>query len=169
MKKLNDIIQIRPLVGVDDILLGSDRASVRNTLGEPDRIETEEHVDNTTEETWCFEELGLELVFESDVEFLLGRITVLTPNSEMNECRLIGLPEADFLSRTKSSGLAVVLDDFFHDSPYRDYMCDELNLSFWVNNGVLENICIMPQFDESGQTEVWPERGSANEATETTT
>ena len=147
---------IKPLVGVDDLFLGLERESVSRKLGRPDRIEADDHVDGTHEETWEYQQLALELVFSSDDDYRLGRITVMSEKATLNGCRLIGLPEGDFVARAKSAGLDVQLDDDFDGPKCRDYMCQRLNLSFWISEGVLENICVMPEFDKSGNNVMWP-------------
>ena len=153
---MDTAIQIRPMVGVNDVLLGSDRLTLCEALAEPDRIDSCQYDDGTTEETWCYDELGVEFVFQSDDDYLLGRIRIRSPQATLNGCRLIGLSEQEFLAQAKAAGLTIVLDDDLDALQCRDYVCDDLNLSFWVCEGRLENICLMPQYDEQDENVIWP-------------
>lgn len=111
------------------------------------------------DENWEYPELGLILSFLSDDDWLLGSITVESEEAELSGCVLIGMEEQIFLATAENAGIAPIeLDDDFTELGCRDYVCDELDLSFWVSEGELVSITIFPQYDEAGEKPIWPKR-----------
>ena len=156
-------MKIRPFVGVDDIILGMDKASVLDALGEPDdrSLRTYEE-DGSSNEEWEYERLGLELTFSSVDDWRLGTISVTSPDAELGEHQLIGLDEGDFLEKLRQTGIGPIeLEDDFTELGSKDYVCDGQALSFWVHEGKLTAITIYPKYDESGNVPLWPEHGES--------
>jgi hypothetical protein len=160
------VATIHPLVGVDKLLLGFTREAVRCQIGEPDEIRSEDFGDGYDYETWVFGGRGLDLSFSSEDDYLLVSITVEDVDAELMGRRLIGLEEQVFLATARDAGLRVEFDEDFVCVDSRDYWCDELNLSFWVTEGFLANIGVMPQYDAADEHPVWPSHGAVNPGVE---
>ncbi len=68
---------------------------------------------------------------------------------------LIGLHEKDFLKKALELGHGIpMIDDDWEE--YKDYEIDSLGLSFWVSDGIVENVAIFPKYNESGNMPIWP-------------
>ena len=150
-------VKIKPLIGIDGLTLGIKMSDVLNILGEPDHRKFWDFEDGSCDKTWEYSKLGLELTFSSDDKWLLGNITVESENAELEGYQLIGLDEQEFLKRLQQTDIGPIqLDDDFVELGSRDYVCDRLSLSFWVNDGKLESITIFPEYDENGIVPLWP-------------
>lgn len=154
---------IKPLVGVDDLLLGSDRDAVVQSLGTPDRVRSKTWPDKSDSEHWEYDRLAVDVTFASNDDYRLGTIAVRNERAELNGLCLIGLKQEDFLGRIKSAGIDVALEDSFDDIDARDYVCDRLSLSFWFWHGILDSITLMPEYDDSGNVPIWPRDSSGSE------
>jgi len=151
-------IIIKPLIGIEGLPLGIEMSDVIDILGEPDERSTREYeADGSIDKIWEYCDIGLTLTFSSDDDWKLGNITVESPNAELKGCRLIGLDEDEFLQEFQQAKLgSIKLDDDFTELGSRDYVCNELELSFWIQDGKLDSITIFPQWDESGNIPLWP-------------
>lgn len=155
-----DKINILPLVGIEGLHLGSTKEMVLETLGDPDnRSVTEYKEDNSQNEDWIYSKPGLELTFFSDDIGLLGAVSVWSPDSILKGRRMIGIPEENLLKVLKQIGIIpTVLQDEFKEVNAKDYVCDKFGLSFWVHNGKVTTITIIPEYDEQGEEPIWPEQ-----------
>lgn len=136
--------------------MGIDKSSALEILGEPDERSFADYEDNSSTETWEYLEIGLDLTFYSE-DWLLGSITAKSKNTEFAGKYLIGMEEKEFLINAKEVGLEIELEDDFTELGSKDYVCQKLDLSFWIHDGELTSITIFPQYDESGIVPIWPE------------
>ena len=97
----------------------------------------------------------LDLTFSAEYKFKLSTITAHSPDSELFGFKLIGMEEETFLKIAGGLGYGVpeIGDDW---EEYKDYFLDSIGLSFWISDGIVENITIYPEYDESGNTIIWP-------------
>ena len=163
MLEMGEPLEIRPLVGVGDLLLGSSRGEVLGLLGEPDDKRAEDYAgtEDDPDELWVYG-AGIELAFSPDDDYLLGSIDVSAKDATLAGTRLIGLDEAGFLAAVRAAGI----EDVRFDAEYefvdlRVFVCDRLNLMVWLSGGIVTSITIMPEHDASGNEPIWPERGSS--------
>ena len=149
---------IKPLIGIDGLSLGSKMTDVLKILGEPDnRTINRFGKDKSWDAGWDYLNHGLKLTFSSDDNWLLGSITTDSADAELAGYYFIGLDEKVFLKAVKAADIPpVILDDDFKELGSRNYSCDELGLSFWVQDGTVSNITIFPEYDESGNIPLWP-------------
>ena len=133
-------------MGIEGLALGVSKSDVIDILGEPDYRSSEKFIDDHPDELWDYLKLELTLTFYSDHNGLLGNITVESSNAELAGYRLIGLDEKKFLVTPKQAGIEpTVLEDDFTELGSRDYVCDRLGLSFWVQDGKVDSITIFPE------------------------
>lgn len=157
---MTDNFEIKPGVGVGPLVLGMTQSEVRDTLGEPEKAETDnDPEDNTTTISWEYREGTLEADFCSDDSDRLGTITVSDPLATLMGTALIGLEEDEFLDAANKAGIGPIeLDEEFDEIDARDFVWEAKNISFWVSDGVLENMSVMPIYDDAGERPQWPSR-----------
>ena len=157
--KMIDKIIIKPFVGIEGLSLGTTKSEVVDILGVPDESSVREFKDESFDENWEYFELGLELTFSSDDNWLLGTIGVTSELAELAGHHIIGLNENKLLETLEQIGIMpTVLEDDLTDLGSRDYACDKYGLSFWVQNGIVTSIAIFPDHGESGDIPLWPNR-----------
>ena len=156
---MTDSREILPGIGYRGLVLGMTRDEVRGLLGEPTKEDTEQHDDKSKTVSWSFPDGSLEIDFCSDDDYKLGAITVADPDATVQGALLIGLTEKEFLAAAKKAGVGPIeLEDEFKDIDARDFAWDDGNLTFWVSDGVLENVTVMPLYDKTGEIPQWPSR-----------
>lgn len=155
---MTDTLEIFPGLGVGPLVLGMNRDQVRAVMGEPESEETDDDFgDGSTMVSWQFCGGQIEADFSSDDDYRLGTITVSDPSSVIQGTALIGLTEEAFLEAAKKAGIGPIeLDDEFEDIDARDFAWEDRNVTFWVSDGVLENMSIMPRYDPTGEVPQWP-------------
>lgn len=144
-------MEISPHRGIDDILLGTSRAGIKAQLGAPEKVLRGQYEDEVESEVWTYRLLRLELAFDSDVDFRLARITTTYPDVHIGGFNPIGLTEKFLLM--KYPDLEVQID---YGDEGKDFIDRASDISFWVENGKVENITIYPQYDDIEQVPRWP-------------
>lgn len=148
--------EIRPGVGFDNLRLGMTRDRVRALIGAPESTEVYDYADGSRVESWGYADNTLDLSFASDHDWLLSSITVCDTEAVLAGQRFIGMPEKELIARASQTAVGrITLEDDFAESG-RDYSCDALGLSFWVVDGVVDSITLMPLYDASGNVPRWP-------------
>lgn len=136
--------------GYGDITLGSSRATILKQLGEPDQ-RTLGDLGEVEIEYLEYVNAHLKLGFLSQDGDRLGAITVHSPEAIYEGQRVLGLPIAELISRYPDLEAS---EDFGEKG--RDYIDDPKGLSFWVRDGVVDNVTIFPGWNED-ETPRWPE------------
>lgn len=103
-----------------------------------------------------YHHIGVDLTFSADDEFLLGSITFFSKDFLLKGISLIGLPEAEFLRKGTNIYPDLRLDDDFIDQNAKDYISISNGLTFWIQDGVVENISIFPDYEDDNDTPIWP-------------
>ncbi len=144
-------------IGLGDLWLGSTRNKVLKLLGQPSKIETEDFNDGSSDIIWKYEDLGIQLSFSSEDNWLLDSITSSNPEACLDGMNLISLSEEEFLAQIKNSKIqSVVLDEDLPELKLRSYELDDLGLSFWLYDGKVISITIMVLFDTPVKKPMWP-------------
>jgi hypothetical protein len=148
-------LPIHPGHGAGPYVVGLRRAELRALAGEPDEIEQGRVVGEGYED-WCFDDDGVEVRFSDEDGDRASWIVVENCRAELAGLRPIGMPEAEFLRAMQRAGLGplVLTDDFGHGM--RDYEWPRANVSFWVSDGLVESVTVMPFYDASGNVPLWP-------------
>ena len=139
-----------PRIGFGDVRLGMSRDDVERLLGRPDRIEMCELDSGLESIQWIFEDLAVELDFDTDVEKRLARITGLGTDITVAGHKLVGMSEADLLKAFPQAKLT------WEACGLRDFVDDKTDISFMVEGGAVSGVTLFPQYDESGQHAMWP-------------
>lgn len=143
-------MKIHPLIGIDNIVLGSSKETLFNLLGEPESSNSDEWPDGTISEAWLYPGLGITLNFDSDTDYRLSTITVTATNAELDDIRPIGLNINVLLEKLPS----IVLDEDLSET-VKDYVCPKREISFWTVNDVVEHITLFPEYG-ADNLPIWP-------------
>jgi hypothetical protein len=151
--------EIIPFVGIGKAILGSTEEDIKDAFGLPTIIKEEFYGQEEVEENLCriyvYENHKMDLTFSGEDEFKLSTITVYSSDATVFDVKLIGLEEETFLkiAARLGHGEPKIGDDWID---YKDYDLDSIGLSFWISGGIVENIAIFPEYDESGNIIIWP-------------
>ena len=150
--------EIRPGIGIGDIILGLTMDEVRKRIGEPDQVEIKEFsMVGETDYEWTYSHPELRLSFSQDVHYRLDGITSSTAQTTFEGVRLIGLSEVE-LSALELPAHGSPRLDSTHDPFGRDYLWDEAAVSCWVSNGVVTYVTVMCHYEDDEETVIWPDR-----------
>lgn len=141
---------IKPLVGIDHIVLGSTKQTLFDLLGEPESSSSDEWPDGTISEAWMYPALGIVLNFDSDTDYRLSTITITAQDAELDDIKPIGLNINTLIKKLPS----LVLDEDLSES-IKDYVCPDREISFWVVNNVIEHVTLFPQYGADNMP-IWP-------------
>lgn len=142
---------IKPLIGIDNIILGSSKEFVFELLGQPASTNSDEWPDGTISESWLYPASGLTLNFDSDDNYRLSTISSNSKESELEGLKVIGLNINTVIKKHPS----IILDEDLTGG-VKDYVYPEKEISFWVVNDIIENITLFPEYDKSNDLPVWP-------------
>jgi hypothetical protein len=130
-------MEIKPLIGLSDILLGMSRDSIKNLLGEPKSTRYFSPLsDNDKAEIWLYSN-GIELYFSADENYLLSTIIVESNVSKLDNFDWIGVSEKEL--KLKFPQIEAI--DNFEDFG-KDYILPNKEISFWVVEGRVRNLTI---------------------------
>lgn len=148
-------IEIQPLRGFGDVLLGMTRQEIVSILGQPAKKTEESYGTAEVDENWEYARLGIILSFAEDDDWRLGTITFEASDTILLGNHLLQQPEAVLTELFRSyPDLELELDDEFPVVDARDYWCEQLSLSFWVHEGRVDSVTLFPEY--VGDNPVWP-------------
>ena len=153
--KVDISMKVTPQTGIDSILLGMDMDEVRALWGQPKEIENFIPLKGNSkfrDVEWIYSN-GTQLSFGSDDNFLLSSIGSNSVELELFGKKVIGKT----LSELKLNFPQIELDDDFEEVG-QDYILPELDISFWVIDGIVDNISLTPKYDETGNIPIWPKK-----------
>ncbi len=143
--------------GFGDIKFGMLQTEVEAVLGKPDDVEEYNHEDEGTCVTLYYDEMGVDLAFESDDDFKLCHLAVADKIYSIKDKIKVGMPKNDTLNAcielgfskpevetTDSEGTVVSLFEF-----------DKESLNLWFEDSVLIEIQFGPYWSDD-ETIVWP-------------
>jgi len=143
-------MKIKPLIGIDNIVLGSSKESLFDLLGEPDSSSSDEWPDGTISEAWKYPNMGVILNFDSDTNYQLSTITITAKDAELENIKPVGLDIETLINQFPT----IFLDEDLSES-LKDYVCQEREISFWTVDGVVEHVTLFPEYDANNQP-IWP-------------
>jgi len=144
-------MMLKPLIGIDNIILGSSKEVIFNQLGQPASTKSDEWPDGTISESWLYPDTGLTLNFDSDNNYRLSTISTDSKQAELDGLSLISQNINSIIDNHPS----IILDEDL-DNGVKDYVYPENEISFWVVNDIIENITLFPEYDKSNDLPVWP-------------
>ncbi|MCW8935528.1 MAG: hypothetical protein OQK98_12455 [Gammaproteobacteria bacterium] len=142
---------LKPLIGIDNIILGSSKQSIFELLGQPESTNSDEWPDGTISESWLYLDSGLTLNFDSDNNYRLSTINTTSRQAELEGLKLVGKNINSIIDKHSS----IILDEDLSES-VKDYVYPEKEISFWVVNDLIENITVFPEYDKSKDLPIWP-------------
>lgn len=144
-------MEIIPFVGFNDIKFGYSKDEVKKIIGTPDTTESVQFPDGSSTDSWMYNNLEIELNFDSDEEYRLSRITFYSPTAVLEGVCVIGKSEEELVKCFPK----VYLDETNLNSG-GNYEYLEKDISFWVVDGVVANFTLFVQFDETRHGILWP-------------
>lgn len=149
-------LEISPHIGFDNIKLGMSLGQIQLLLGKPTSQEKEYYSNDSFDVNWIYDQLEIELTFDSEEHFRLNSITVDNIEATLQGKKLIGLTEKEFLFQANQVLSDLKLEDDFEDINCKGYTSDINGISFWLVNGVVRSISLLPKYDDN-DTPVYPE------------
>jgi len=143
-------MKIKPLIGIDNIVLGNSKEALFDLLGEPESSSSDEWPDGTISEAWKYSKLGIVLNFDSDTDYRLSTITISAQDAELDDIKPIGLNINTLVEKLPT----VVLDEDLSET-VKDYVCQKREISFWAVNDVIEHITLFPEYG-ADNLPIWP-------------
>ena len=116
------------------------------------------HADGSAEQTWTYEAAEVQVMFCDDAGGVLAAIIVSHDHASLSGAQLLGLAEEGFLELCRERGVGPlelceedpdVLGEAQPELEMRSYAWDEGGLQFWVLDGFLDSITILPPYDET--------------------
>ena len=150
-------LDIKPGIGIGSAVLGPSRDEICGVFGTPESIDHEDYGDGSSSETWFYCGGDLSLTFCSDEGHRLTFVSVDLEDALLENQPIVGLAESDLSKQLARLGFGLaVLDDDFEENG-RDYVCDDDSLSFWVSDGRVVSVSVLPRYDEAGMIPLWPQ------------
>ena len=150
-------MNVLPKIGIDRIRFGMSMNEVRSLWGQPESIENFTPLEERPEDrsvNWEYSN-GTVFSFDSDDDFLLTCISSTSELALVSGLPLVGISIKELGLRYPS----LVLDDDFEENG-QDHVISELELSVWSFDGVVDSLTIFPEYDESGNSIIWPSKDS---------
>jgi hypothetical protein len=145
--------------GFGNIKLGMKEADIEKILGEPDDVDEIVYPDGEVSKTYNYEQLGIDLTFESDNENRLSYISFFDEQFHIMEKIRIGIGKEKIkeLARKKEFSEPILEDLSDEEFPDNELMSfDRENLNLWFTQEMLDEIQIGPKWKDD-DTPIWPE------------
>ena len=143
-------MEVKPLTGLGDIILGMSRESIKTLLGEPKSTRDFFPLHDNDSEIWLYSN-GIELDFPADDNYLLGTITIESNISKLDNFDCIGVSEKELKFKFPQ---IEAIDDF--EDFGKDYILPNKEISFWVVDGRVRTLTISPKSDNLGEMPLTP-------------
>lgn len=151
-------MEIKPHIGYGNIKFGMSEQEVIKLLGRPTHRAVLTEEGEPEDVTLEYENHGVDLSFTADDAYRLGAITFYHTYYLLNGIEFIDMSEADLLREAPKAGIHDLELDFNEDETYgKNYASDELGLLFWVLEGVVDSVSILPQYADNEEDIIWPE------------
>jgi len=148
--------------GLDELYFGMDREAFRDTMGEPDEVETieNEELPEDTSEAWHYDDLELSASFDKLEDWRLTSLAVSSPDFTFEGIDLIGLSQQEVMEQIEMMDLGdVSIEELSDDEENSQQIATllDVSLNLWFDNGLLTEIQWGPYWDEEEEEIVWPE------------
>lgn len=150
-------MEIKPHIGFGKIKFGLTEKQVIQLLGAPSHREVNAEAGEPDDVTLEYEKYGIDLTFAADDESKLGAITFYAKDYVLSGVSFIGVSEKELLSKAQKLGIKDLELDFDEDDlDAKNYSSDEQGLLFWILDGVVDSISILPEYEDNGDDVIWP-------------
>ena len=147
-------MQIKPKIGLDNILLGMTREQVRALVGDAEQVSLDDDVECDESVAWYYWSRGISFHFDAEDEWRLGYIEVSAPSALLNGKPVIGLSIEEFFTMLRSEGV------LWTEGEHGLVFVDEWDLDFWIEEGRVASVQWAAYIDDD-DNEVWPPQGDA--------
>ncbi|MFT4649294.1 MAG: hypothetical protein ACI87O_001837 [Planctomycetota bacterium] len=106
---------------------------------------------------WDYEELDLTLRFSPDDDYRLGTISTESLSATLRWQYPVGMTEEELL-RCNFGGIGPPQADDDFGEYGKNFVWDQLDISCWVHDGIVDSIAIFPHSDATGLIPIWPAR-----------
>lgn len=149
--------EIKPLIGIDKLIFGLSKEAVKKLLGNADDVDLVKHSDGLTHELWTYNKTQIELSFNQEDDWKLGAIDIFNNDFLIKNTKIIGLDEVKFIEKFEKLNIGMIVNEKTEDSEdYYNYYCEDSNMLIWINNGIVESITLLTEYDEKGINIIWP-------------
>jgi hypothetical protein len=150
-------MNIKPHFGFGRVKFGLSEKEVTKMLGKPSIRESELELGEPEDITMEYEAHGVDLTFSADDDFKLGAMTFYGNSHELFGMNFIGIGETKLLKYAKQTGIHdLVLDEDSEEPLDKNYTSDAFCLLFWIQEGIVDSISILPEYAENGNDIIWP-------------
>jgi hypothetical protein len=149
---------INPGAGLGKLTFGLSRSEITAILGDPDDVDVYTDEEESTTESWHYDEIELSVSFEECEDWKMTAIAVSDPNFTLNDQKLIGLERDELIEKLKAMNLGEVSFEDWSSAEMPDHKLvsiDSLSLNFWLEFDELTEIQWGPLFNEDDEI-VWP-------------
>ena len=130
-------MKIQPSLEHFNIKLGLKREEVRPILGEPSSIDIIKVSDHSDLECWTYHSHRIELIFDSDNNYRLSRVSFAAKNIKVDDVAIMGLKEKKLLKKFPDLYCQEEKDEIGYNYEYPGE-----KLMFWVSGGIVRLLTI---------------------------
>lgn len=144
-------MNIKPRIGIDDLLFGMSKEQVTAIHGEPGHVEETKHAEGETIESWYFPAVGIACHFEEECDWRLKYMEATSPEAKLKGEKVIGFSPDQLRKHLRKKrvnwGEEEGEDGLFY--------CEAWDMNFWFRDGVVESIQWEVRLDEDDNF-MWP-------------
>jgi hypothetical protein len=134
-------MEIVPLNGLSVLKFGDSKEFLISKFGQPTSIENKDGADGVGSEIYNYADLGLDVYLDFDANFVVWGISVRSDKFTLNGLSPIEMNETELTSSYKDLVVEV------SDGRFKDYVNNELELLFFMRDGLVKRVDINPNLD----------------------
>ncbi len=152
-----ELIDIKPGIGLGSIKFGMTRDQITDLLGEPadkEKFAYEEEVS----ESWHYDKLNMSIAFDEMEAWKLTTISVTSDEYKMEGTSIVGISREDLFSKFESMNLSdIEVEDWSETDETKQELvaADEVSMNFFVDGGNVREVQWGPDFSEDDEI-IWP-------------
>lgn len=136
---MSSILEIKPGIGLSNLMFGSSMKQASICFGEPEDVEIMDAIDDTQSTVWHFWEKGFSLFFEDEKNHEFCCVEVDNKSSILFGTEIFKLSEKEIVNLLKSKSYTE-LDSEVHDWGEKRVSFDDANIDFYFNKNKLVSI-----------------------------
>ena len=144
--------------GFDKVKLGMTRDQITELFGPPEETEEFNYADGDHSISYYYNNLGFDLTFESDNDYLLSYLSVHKKKFHILDKIKIGMNKDQMLKAVKELGFSQPEKEDLTDTdlPNQElFSFDKENINLWFVDDILDEIEIGPYWKDD-ETPIWP-------------
>lgn len=150
-------MDIKPHIGFGKIKFGLTEAQVTKLMGKPSHREINDEEGEPDDVTLEYETYSIDLTFAADDGHKLGAITFYAKDYLLFGNSYIGLSEQELLKKIAKAGVTDLELDFEEEEvDSKNYSSDSQGLLFWIQDGVVDSVSLLPEYEDNGDIVIWP-------------